>query len=440
MTTDLFGPLPVRASRIRMRASAPVMMIQGTFGRTYIGSSVPPASQDMDLLFSWENRLRQRLAKIGSSESALIWSVKEFAPGLSISRLAPSTLHTNGSDNTGAAWRTPLETDKKWRGTPNVSRQREADGRSIGVQDQMIMTAVPWPTPTTSDGGRDKDGKLTGSNLTTYLHHWPTPKAGSAGETSRSGDRMNEPLIGGLMRAAGERWSTPRESDGRKGSPNQEFSNGSTPLPTQIYSAASLGTWVTPSSRDWKDSANMSIDPGERASGQLRLDQLPRQMVVNDQITANIFPPATIRTDATMSVAVDILVSLVEAFQTESDGPKTMGIWPTVTSLSFDKSHQPGNSASMNKMKDLWPTARVEAGQANGDAKFITGRRGRGNIEDLMATNRTIGATPNGSSATTAKRGAPNPIFAFWLMGFPVVWICGALQAMRLSRRKPLKR
>lgn len=54
------------------------------------------------------------------------------------------------------------------------------------------------------------------------------------------------------------------------------------------------------------------------------------------------------------------------------------------------------------------------------------------------------GQTPNGSSArSTAKRGAPNPAFPFWLMGFPDEWTSGALAAMQLfrsSRQKSLRR
>jgi hypothetical protein len=121
--------------------------------------------------------------------------------------------------------------------------------------------------------------------------YWPTPKASAAGETSRSGDRKNEPLMGGLMRGA---------------------------------------TGVTPSARDWKDTAGMATTgPG----GRNRLDQLPRQMAA--------------------------------------------------TALS--------------------------------------------------------GPTPNGFTATTAKRGAPNPAHPCWLMGYPVEWLHGAVlatQSCRKSRRK----
>jgi hypothetical protein len=61
------------------------------------------------------------------------------------------------------------------------------------------------------------------------------------------------------------------------------------------------------------------------------------------------------------------------------------------------------------------------------------------NLNDYLGATALTGLTPTGSSATTAKRGAPNPVFAFWLMGFPDEWTSGALEAMRLYRLKPQK-
>ena len=56
---------------------------------------------------------------------------------------------------------------------------------------------------------------------------------------------------------------------------------------------------------------------------------------------------------------------------------------------------------------------------------------------------RASGAIPNGSNAQTEKRGAPNPVFACWLMGWPEELTSGALlaiQSFRGSRRKSSRR
>lgn len=257
------------ASPTAQPESNSAQMIQGICGRTYFESSVPPATQDSALLFGWENRLRKRLAMVGSTECALIWREKESPQGLSISRLARSTRHTNGTDSTGS--------------------------------------------------------------------QWPTPTSSAAGNSSRSGERKDEPLMGGLMRGA--QWATPRAGNGGIGHPKR-MDNGKSRLEDQVFLAvpkADLALWITPSARDGKDSVGMVTT---RPDGGNRIDQLPRQMIAVPDATA------------------------------------------------------PGTP------------------------------------------------TQSGSPVTTAKRGAPNPIFPCWLMGWSDEVIYGALrgiQSFRSSRRKSSK-
>ena len=85
-TPDLFGPPPARASRSRKPGSNAVLLMNGICGPTYFDSSATSGP-----LSSWENRLRDRLGMVGSTESALIWREKVTPAGRSISRLAPWT-------------------------------------------------------------------------------------------------------------------------------------------------------------------------------------------------------------------------------------------------------------------------------------------------------------------------------------------------------------
>lgn len=287
LTTDLFGPAPVRASRSARRARVSEQMIQGICGRTFIASSVPVGP-----LSSWESRLRERLATLGSTESALIWRSKNTPAGASISRLAPSMRHTNGTDFTGSPWQTPLASDvRKQSENPETTIRRADKNQMIGLNAHMALIAFN-PTPDASCGGPDPSSRKTGKSVQTIMASYnPTPTVADVqgGQKTRSGARKNEPLLNGLMTA---------------------------------YS-------------------------------------------------------------------------------------------PTTTSLSFKESHQPGNSRSLNLMRAHFETALG-------------------------------GPTSNGSSApSTAKRGAPNPAFPFWLMGFPDEWTSGALAAMqsfRSSRRKSSRR
>jgi hypothetical protein len=254
LMTDHYGPDRALASHSRRQAKDLEPMIQGICGRTFVASSVPDGPLSL-----WESRLRERLATVGSTESALIWKSRVTPAGRSISRLAVSTRHTNETGSTGS------------------------------------------------------------------------------------------------------QWSTPRASDGAKGGPNQRFSAGGQPLPTQIHRAH----WITASARDWKDTPGMATESGSRN----RVDQLPRQMAQEPQA--------------------------------------------------------------------MWPTTKAAA--AGPDFAKIDRSKTGLSLQTVMAATEPTGPVPTGSTATTAKRGAPNPVFAFWLMGFPVGWISGALLAMQ-SYRKPRKK
>lgn len=68
-------------------------------------------------------------------------------------------------------------------------------------------------------------------------------------------------------------------------------------------------------------------------------------------------------------------------------------------------------------------------------------RNGPGQVQlkHQLARTAPLGPEQTGSSATTAKRGAPNPDFAFWLMGWPAEFRRGVLAAIASipsSRRK----
>ena len=319
-TTNPSGPRLAPASRSRKPARDSVTMTQGTCGRTWFDSSMTAVATDTRRLASWESKLAGRLASIGSTECELIWRHEDTKLGWSRSRLARWTPPTSETESTGSPWTTPCASE-----TGNRQGKYPQGGTSLNTQ----MLHSHWPTPTVADvqGGRK----------------------------TRSGERSDEPLLNGLMT-----WSTPRASDGEKGGPNQSFGAGGQPLPAQMHQAS---PWVTPSTRDWKDTPGMAT---ERDDGRSRLDQLPRQMAATEAAT-----------------------------------------WPTPTSLSggSETSNPPGNSRSMNKT-----------------------------LEMLYGPDRGMsrtGPTPNGSSATTEKRGAPNPVFACWLMGFPDAWISGALRAMQ---------
>lgn len=272
-TTAPSGPPVAHASRSRKRAKAAVLMTQGICGQTWLDSSMAAEPEASDLLSLWESRLRERLATIGSTESALIWRSKPTGHGWSIFRLAPWTPPTSGNGSIGLPWRTPNARDSKGSyESLEAFNRRVAAGRQINLNDEMSLTAHK---------------------------HQAAP-------------------------------------------------------------------WVTPSTRDWKDSPGMAT---ERPDGRSRIDQLPRQMVAT---------------------------------------------WVTPQARDGSKGKEPPRPHD-------------------------TGI----SLPQHMAVTAPTGQTTNGSSAMTEKRGAPNPVFACWLMGWPDELTYGALQAIqsiRSSRRKSSRR
>ena len=163
------------ANPFRRPAKGAEPMIQGICGRTFIGSSVPDGH-----LSSWESRLRERLAAVGSTESALIWRETTTPAGLSISRLAPSTVHSNGTASGGSRWPAPA--------TPNGGRALNSagviaghrpDGSKLQIPLESLMRATAlWAAVTARDCKNanakrwvDRGGGKKGEQLVNQIAH-----------------------------------------------------------------------------------------------------------------------------------------------------------------------------------------------------------------------------------------------------------------------------
>lgn len=154
------------------------------------------------------------------------------------------------------------------------AKMKEKHGNGNGHGTPLAIAAADavqnWPTPTAGDswtpsGDQSAERETNKHNLRgtalTY-DNWPTPSVADTmgGHLSRGGDRSEELLLPGMAqrvadqlaawntprardwKAGGfdstltdqtEKWSTPRASDGEKGGPNQSWTAGGTPLPTQ---------------------------------------------------------------------------------------------------------------------------------------------------------------------------------------------------------------
>lgn len=186
-TTANSGPAPHRANRSRSRARSEAPTTSGTCGPTCFASSVPGGP-----LSPWESRLRQRLARIGSTECMLTWKASATPAGRPLSRLAPSTRPIAAT--ACGLWHTPLarDGDKLDAHLPAIDK-RIADGREIGLamQARLETARALWPTPTSLAPAKDGNNEAGNSaGLVAIRAHalacWPTPTASLADKGVRS--------------------------------------------------------------------------------------------------------------------------------------------------------------------------------------------------------------------------------------------------------------
>ena len=146
--TDRSGPAPAPVSRSRSQAKAPVQTIQGTSGPTSTASS-PPA----DPLSSWESKLQQRLASLGSTECLLTWKASVTPQGRRLFRLVPSMRPIE--EIACGLWPTPVANDDNKSPEAHMAmKARMKGGPRNTITSLQVMAKAMWPTPTTTDAKR----------------------------------------------------------------------------------------------------------------------------------------------------------------------------------------------------------------------------------------------------------------------------------------------
>ena len=93
----------------------------------------------------------------------------------------------------------------------------------------------------------------------------------------------------------------------------------------------------------------------------------------------------------------------------------------------------------LNGLMSQWRTPDVNFPSPKATLTKLSGRTPQDPQVGLADEMNHFGKTPSGSTAQTEKRGAPNPVFACWLMGWPEELTSGALLAIQSFRKSPRK-
>jgi hypothetical protein len=223
--TDLFGREVVLAPPSRVQAKAKGLMTLATSGRLGLDGS-----KSASLQRSLESSLMTRLDTAGSTLFKLTWKARRTPLGRRYLERAVSGRRTSGSGFTSVP--TPQVHDDKKRGNTMADNHYYPHDLSNTVE----LSAVP------------------------------TPNAMEGGQTSRSGSRKGELLMGGIVQLASVH------------TPNLDDCNNTT------RASGQFGSLV-------RDVQLASVPDGSLRS---RLDQLPRQAQLADSgVTATGGTPAT---------------------------------------------------------------------------------------------------------------------------------------------------
>ena len=267
-----------------------------------------------------------------------------------------------------------------------------------------------WPTPmagTPAQNGNSYAGNNDSSRRFEMIlglretpngpkSQWPTPTVADieGGRKTRSGSRGDEMLLNGLM----TQWTTPTlHGDYNRKGASKHSGDG---VATQMFGAV----WPTPTVAD--------IEGGRKTRSGARGDEMLLNGLMTRWRTPDVYFPSPKETLTKLSG------------RTPND--------PQV-GLADEMNHFGANWATLSRQITnagaLWSTPRL------GGLHSSPSQSGLNHGDTQAEMFSASGMMPNGSDAPTAKRGAPNPEFACWLMGWPDVLTSGALQAIQSFRK-----
>ena len=186
-TTGLCGRARAPASRSPLPGKARAKRTSATSGPSSSTSSAPAAPLSL-----WENKLRQRLASLGSTECVLTWKESATPQGRRLSRLVPSMRPIE--EIVYGLWQTPVADDAVNRAKGKINSRGEPK-----LSGQVMSL---WHTPTchmAREGGYPAEFTRKTPTMTAEAYTaLGLTASGSPGQTERPG-ALNPAFVSWLM-------------------------------------------------------------------------------------------------------------------------------------------------------------------------------------------------------------------------------------------------
>jgi hypothetical protein len=202
--------------------------------------SSPSAALEQSLV----SKLKRRLDGAGSTLFSLTWKRKATPAGRPYYQLAASARRT--SETGFGSWPTPdaagfhSGSDTTWQQRREAVKEKHGNGNGFGLTLGQASQLAAWPTPNAMEGGQtSRSGKRKNEKLMGGLVGWPTP---SAQNGDRGGQNAEERMAGGRQvnlqdAACLAAWATPRVSSANGGNPIRA-NDGKARLEDQVFSVS----------------------------------------------------------------------------------------------------------------------------------------------------------------------------------------------------------
>ena len=366
-------------------------MTQDISGLSGIGSSASVA-----LTLSLANRLRDRLGSDGSTEYSQTWKRKITPVGRRYWAHTASGRRT--SDSGSGGWPSP-KTDDGHKRPPEYTLQRIKDGKQIDLG--MLAQTAGWPSPkasnTTGAGTRGEGGENL--QTTAQLAGWGTPTSQDAKHATLSPSEQQRDPVNLRNQAYLAGWPTPTATDrvrdeetmAKSAAFRKRNANQNT-VPLYLGEVAQMAGWPTPMTEGSSESSRKT----KALSG------------------GRVAP-----TDAVKGWAT----------------PRTKDADGWRSAKARQAAGKPEDTLCGQATLAGWATPRTRDWKDSGDTEKVAKLMEQDATLPRQVAALISGQPTTSSPAPTENRGALNPAFSLWLMGYPPAWESCAPPATRSSRR-----